>query len=112
MRGCMPPAVPASYCPLKHPASGRTPLSSTQQRGKGDGKGPEGGGGGGTVGFEQVLQRLHLVLLALQLQGDGVEADVADVAVEDLGQVAQLAALARRAPHLHQHQLPRGEGHR
>ena len=60
-----------------------------------------------TVGLQQALQGVHFVLLALQLQGDGGEGDIADSAVEDVGQVAELAPLGRAAAHLDQHQLTR-----
>ena len=53
-----------------------------------------------TVGLQQPLQRVHLVLLALDLQRDGAQGDVAHGPVEDLGQIRQLSALRSRAAHL------------
>lgn len=67
----------------------------------GCGKGNEHGRPGkSTVGLEQALERVHLVLLALDLQRDGAQRHVADGAMENVRQVAQLPPQRRRASHL------------
>ena len=55
-----------------------------------------------TIWSQDLLQCSHLILLALHLQRNCAEGDIADVAVEDVCQVCELPALFGTAPDLHQ----------
>ena len=46
-----------------------------------------------TVGLQQGLDRSHLALLALNLKGQCVQADITNVAMEDTSKICELSAL-------------------
>mmetsp|Transcript_22816 Transcript_22816/g.49998 ORF Transcript_22816/g.49998 Transcript_22816/m.49998 type:complete len:299 (-) Transcript_22816:800-1696(-) len=60
--------------------------------------------------LQQVRERLHLVLLAQQLNSHGAGTHVQDIGAEDGGEVPQLTTLAAGAADLDQHELPVDKG--